>query len=229
MELISKAEFSRVLKVSAPYVDKICKAGKVTLIQDGKKQKVDLHGSKTLKFLSSRDESGRVVAKQKPQQVKDNSIETEQTFVPSGNNPSGLPGDSEEIYGLKDTKLSEQIEKLRIENQQKRGALIDKKLVTNVFDRLAGIDENQFKSLAVRVGPRIEESLADSYDNKTTEILLLLGRESDTDLKTDIQKIMNAGASDRIRKVTEIIEEDTGSVLKNIQYEFGKFLERCEI
>lgn len=52
-------------------------------------------------------------------------------------------------------KTLQYVEKLRIENQKNRNKLVDKRLVSNVFDKLYSIDVNGFRTLAPRVASKI--------------------------------------------------------------------------
>lgn len=237
MNEITAASLSRMSGVSRARISVLMKADppRLTIIEgDDGKRKIDLDGHLTAKFLKGRKpkEPTPTQTQSTKKTTPPNPYQGEGKPPDKGNNTKGTAGhnsNSDEELNLKEENLELKNEKLRVDIGQTRGKLIEKRLVVSTFDQLAAIDENQFKSLSIRVGPKIEESLAESYDEKSTDILQLIGKETDPDLKIEVMKIMNNGGPDRIRKITEIIEEDTGKVLKNIQYVLGKFLEGCEV
>jgi len=133
-----------------------------------------------------------------------------------------------ESKSLKEVKLEEQIEEIRIKNQIKRADLVQKKIVIKVFNRFYGIHETQFKSLGVNGGPKISSIYNKSNSVKTEEILKLLDKSEDKNLKSDIKKILNSGEPERINQMNQTLEDATGSILKSIQIEVDKFLKHVE-
>ena len=228
MKLISKAAFARTISVSAPYVDKLCKSGKLTLRLDGKKQKVDLHGSLTLKYIAGREESGKVQTQpEEPTQ----SPKTTPTFIPGGNNPSGTGNSTSdpETQNKKERNLELKNEELEIKISQTRGDLVRKKLSVNIFSQIYNIHENQFKSISVKTNPKTETVYTSEYQDKATEILEALGLVGKKEAKKEILKILNIGESERFRRLTEIMEDETMAILKNIQFEIDRYLRLSEV
>lgn len=239
MKLTTPKEISRITKKSAQYIDRELKKNPPTLTvitkgktASGKKRiKIDLDGELTQKFIRLRVPDSEYLKPEKKKATRtEEKIKNEpaEEFDPlESRNPSGLAATGE-AGELKAEKTREEIEKLRIDNQQKRGALIEKKLIVMVFNRLANIDENQFRALNVRACPKIIALDSKRNDEKVNEILELFGKEKSKTLRTETLKILNSGESEKTSEITEILEEDTGKVLKNIQREFGDYLEIIE-
>ena len=226
MELISKTEFAKRIGVSGAYVYKICKAEKLTMIDDGKskKPKIDMHGSATIEYLKKReDQQSEFEPEPPPPELPPPKTKP----FGQGNNPSGLPNTGERKK-LADIKTEEQIEEIRIKNQIKRADLVQKKTVIKVFNRFYGIHETQLKSIGINAGPKISTVYNKSNAVKTSEILKLLEREDDKSLRTELTKVLNSGESERINSMNQILEDATGSILKSIQIEIDKFLKHVE-
>lgn len=144
---------------------------------------------------------------------------------PTGNN--GTPGQADH-QELKRLKLKEDIEKVRIDNERKRGALFPKVLIKRVFGRLHSIDENQFKILGTSVSPGISAIYNKANTEKTKQILSLFKKEDDKELKKEINKILNIGETDRILEMTNLLEDKTNGILKAIKREIDKFLKNLD-
>jgi len=227
MHLITKSAFARQIGVSPQMVDKI--QDRITLVTGkGKKPKVDLHGSATIAYIAEREEKNLQSAPdEQPPEIPDQpQIITNH----SGNNPSGLPRiKPTNKRELDEEKIKQQIEKLEIENGMKRGTLIRKDLVIYAFSRLYHIDENQFKALNIRSSPKLSAVVSEENEIKVIEILKFLDRTADKNAKLEILKILNSGQTEREVKFTQIIEDDTGSILLNIQAVFDEFLKKTEL
>jgi len=217
MELVSKSQFARITGLSTSYIGKLSDQEKITLVDDGKskKPKVDLHGALTLDFLSSRD------AQSSPVQPK-NSKDTKPTSATATVIPRT------ESAKLKEVKLEEQIEELRIKNQQKRGNLVPKNIIVKVFNRIYNIDEAQFKGMGVNVSPKISAVYNESNNDKADEILKYFDESGTHPDKDHLIKLLNSGEPLRINDMNQILEDATGAILKGIQREITKFLNMIE-
>ena len=232
MNLITKSAFAKIINVSAAYIGKIADA-QLTLIDDGKskKLKVDLHGVATLRFLENRETN--IPADQPTAPTEKPPATKPKPTTTSGNNPSGLAltGQSKK---LSDIKLEEQIEKLKIENQQKRGDLIEKILIKKLFGRMYEIDQNQFKTINVSITPKISAAYNAANTSKSKAIIELIKEECDVkpdrlkELKSEINKTLEAGEPDRILEMNKILEDATGVILENIQRQIDEFINMIE-
>ncbi|MEJ2043717.1 MAG: hypothetical protein P8X89_10625 [Reinekea sp.] len=121
MDPKSKSQFARMLGVTPQYIDKIQDQLTFVNVKGKVKPQIDLHGSKTIQYLSERErKSGQ-------QQIETQEPDPTQPKTNYGKLSSGLPGaDTEELKALKKEKLEEEIEKIKIHNQQGRGSLIEK-------------------------------------------------------------------------------------------------------
>lgn len=242
MNKISKSKLAELAGCSPQYIDKVQKQYPpiVDFIEDGQTKKgkprikVDQDGPLTKQFIASQitkepdpqKEKHKNKPKIKKPAVKKDPAENEEQEPTT--HATALKYGTEEKHDLDKKKLRLTNEKLEIEIAIKRNSLIDKNLVVSTFNQLGNIDENQFKSLGVSTCPKYSAVYVESYTTKTEEILKLLGKEKDTELKNDISKIMNAGESTRVSKMIQITEDATGGILKNIKHEFDLFLLRAE-
>jgi hypothetical protein len=225
--LVSQSEFARRIGVSHTMIYKI--KDRLTLINDGKskKPKIDLNGSKTLKYLAEQ-------AKKEEENFDPSQEPKQQIIQPSkptlGNNPSGLPSDPDDITKLEldKLKIKEQTEQLKIKNAMIRGDLIEKKHVVKLFAKIHEIDQNQFKTLNIKVVPKISSVYNVANDNNTKAILKIIGRETDKELKTEIVSMLNAGEEERILENTKILEDATGEILAAVMRETDNFIRNME-
>lgn len=223
MGTISKIELARQLKVHPSYIGKICGQEKLTLVKvPGKKVKqIDLLGVDTLEFLRGREI---------------NNIEIENKPEPPpkkpghGNNPSGISSNPDDTTKteLEKLKIKEQTEQIKIKNEMIRGALIEKKHVVKLFAKIHEIDQNQFKTLNIKVVPKISSVYNVANDTNTKAILKIIGREDDKDLKTEIVAMLNAGEEDRILENTKILEDATGEILAAVMRETDNFIRNMD-
>ncbi len=212
MNPITKAEFARLGKFSPQFVNGELRKDPPTLdtvIHKGK-EKIDLDGYKTVLFLQN---YGR--------NQKENTAEIIDTAIEATTNKPKLPSDKSEL--IKE-KLREDIQKVKIDNDKKRGALIPLILIKRVFNKLYSIDENQFKTLGINAAPKISTIYNSSNSEKVKSILELLEKENDSGIKKEINNILNQGESDRVIEVNKILEKATFGILKSIKREIDKFL-----
>lgn len=205
--------------LSKQAISKAVKAGHFTICKHGGKQKIDLDGHLTVEWLMlhpMKSKNGDV-----PQEKE---INYDQYFIPAGNTSTDLTSKR----SLENTKLNEQIEKLRIENQQKRGNLIAKNLIVKVFNRVYSILQNQFKPMGINAMPKISAVYNSSNIVKAKEILKLFDIEDDTRKRSEILNILNSGEQDRVNEGNQILEDSVGDILKNVQRAIKKFLESIE-
>jgi hypothetical protein len=238
MNPITKSAFAELAKFSRQYLNELIRDDKIilnTVVLNGKEM-IDLDGPETQSYLKSRNRNAYSPKKQKQEKPKKNLKKTTKqkpqttTKKSSNNNQEGYNGTTgnEEKRDLQNKKLIEDIEKVRIDNEKKRGALIPKILIQRVFSRLYSIDENQFKSLGINVSPKISSVYNSENNKKTREILTLLEKEKDAGLKKEINKILNAGESQRILEMNRILEDATGGILVAVKRELDKFLKNIE-
>lgn len=237
MTPITKADLARRAGKSAQYIDKVQKkyppvidfievphpkSGKIKIL-------VNPEGELTRKFLIKCLGSGTSPQKKPHAQKKttgpiiEHAEESEtKTWTPP------TEAVQQEKHDLEKIKLKKQIEEIEIKNEIKRGELIEKKLLKRFFARMYSIDENQLKSIGIKVTPEISEIYNEENDAKTKEILKLIKKEKDKSLGQEIKKILNAGEPDRMLKTTKALENTTGTILKAIKREIDKFLLRLK-
>ncbi len=232
MKPVTQKYIKEITGLSKQGISKACAAGHLTMCLRAGKKMVDLDGHLTAKWLAGRKKKSK---KAKPETEPipvnpyiDDISEIEPSTNPSGLAPSGAAFDPK-AKNLKDEKVRLQNEKIQLEIDQKRGDLIEKKLVVSTHNALAGIDENQLKSLNVIIGPKIDSVYTRGYSSSINKILDLLGKKEDHDLKTDILKILNSNSEPNKKEITEIIEDAIGKVLRNIKREFDLFLQRADV
>ncbi len=228
-------------EITKQAVSKAVSSGKLTTCDVSGKSMIDLDGHLTVEWIRSHPIQAAKPAQpqtapQTAPTIPDPPPQKQQTpasaYLPqAGNNPSGTAGHTgdDEETNLKDENLDLKNEKLRIENSQKRGDLVLKPLTGSIFKMIYGIHENQFKSIAVKSKPKIEAAYTALYPAKADEILEALGLKPDKNQKTEILKILNIGESDRARVITEIMEDETGAILKNIQHEIDRGMKLMEV
>lgn len=186
------------------------------------KAKVDLDGINTIAFLLKHKQKNQ----QKEQQPDQPPAQPpRQPANPTGYNGAPNFGTKQE---LEVEKLKESVEKLRIDNEKKRGSLIPKRLIKLVFGKLYSIDSNQFKTLGVSASPEISDVYNEENDQKTEEILKLFGKEEDKNLKKNISKILNSGEEARMLKTSNVLEDKTSKILKSIKRIFDDFLKNIK-
>lgn len=225
MTPVTQKEIKDLTGLSKQFISRECKNGKLTMCMMDRKKMVDLDGYLTIEWLKTKKDRFSGKEKPTPIPIKD---KINLDLISESNNPTGLPSPNGESKTLKEVKLEEQIEEIRIKNQIKRADLVQKKTVIKVFNKFYGIHETQFKSLGINAGPKISSIYNKANSIKTAEILKLLDRSDDKLLKSDITKIMNSGESENINNMNQTFEDLTGSILKSIQIEIDKFLKHVE-
>lgn len=211
-----------MLGVTPQYIDKIQDQLTFVNVKGKVKPQIDLHGSKTIQYLSERErKSGQ-------QQIETQEPDPTQPKTNYGKLSSGLPGaDTEELKALKKEKLEEEIEKIKIHNQQGRGSLIEKKLVELLFGKMYQIDVDQIKPLGNDISPKIIAIINEKNKQKAKEITENLKLKDDR--KKEIESILNAGEREIKTKIISVFEDTIGSILKNIQSEIDNFLNILEV
>lgn len=220
MKLVTKSQFAKIVGISSTRVGKI--ADQLTLVQvEGKvKPQIDLEGVATIEYRKKRELPEPTIQAETPPPKTSPHL--------PGNNLSGISNATPEEKALKDIKLEEQIEELKIKNQIKRSDLVQKKVAIKVFNKFYSIHENQLKTLGINIGPDISSIYNKSNAIKTEEIAKHLDRSEDKLLKAEINKILNSGEPERINDMNQVFEDATGSILKSIQIEIDKFLKHVE-
>lgn len=234
MNPITKAAFARHGGFSPQYVNEQIRKDPylIDLVNHNGKEQVDLDGDATILFLDShsknklKESSPKEHENTPPLKTKETKNTTE--TVDARSEKVRKKYGTEEKHILEKQKLVENIDKLRIDNEKKRGSLIPKILIERVFSRLYSIDENQFKALGINVSPKISAVYNSANTDKTKLILGLIKKESDIELKKEINKILNAGEPDRILEMNKILEDATGGILSAIKREFDKFLKNIK-
>lgn len=227
MNTVSQSKFAKIIGCTPQFIPKIAARLTWVKVKGKKKEQIDLHGKHTLEYLGNREADQKQV--QSLEELEDIPAQPPQTVASGlGNNPSGLPGTNPIAINLKDEKVRLQNEKIQLEIDQKRGDLIEKKLVISTHNALAGIDINQLKSLNVIIGPKIDSVYTRRYSGAVVKILKLIDKKEDHELKTDILKILNSNSEPNKKEITEITEDAIGKILRNIQREFDLFLQRAD-
>lgn len=221
MNPATQKQIKELTGLSKQAVSKACKAGHITMVYSDGKKMVDLDGHLTVEWLKRHPAQTAPAVNQPVLPIIKTPPQNDSS------NPSGLPSTGE-TKKLQNEKLEEQIEDLKIKNQQKRADLIPKKLVVTVFNRIYSIDENQLKPIGVNVMPKISSVYNESNSVKAKELLEYLGKEDDKNLKSEILKILNANEDDRINECNQILEDEIGSVLKNIKREIEKLFKNMD-
>lgn len=256
MTPINKSKFALQIGVSRQFIGKLLKQDPPVLdiITHNGKEHIDIDGVNTQYFLKSRGatvkppppkkekkpkikkpaapkappEAKKIKVEPPPKPPQELTIHTPdpaRQTNPLGNN--GSPNNKEK-HELDKNRIREVTEKYRIDNEKRRGELIPKNLIKKVFARFYSIDANQFKTLGIKVSPGISSLYNSSNTEKTKNILELIGKKSDRELKKEINKILNSGESERILQMNRILEDGTGIVLGAIHRESEKFLKNIE-
>ena len=248
MTPISKSDFARQCNITRQYIGQVIKKNLLDICVHKNKEHIDLDGVNTQFFLSERQ--GTVptkTAEEKPtkpaiepikDKVKPPPPKTHTQIQPPppetksnmNNNPSGNNGAplQKEKAELEKERIAETVEKLRIDNEKKRGETIPKILIKRYITRLHSIDENQFKTLGINVSPKISAVYNSSNTDKIKSILELIGKKSDNSLKKELNKILNKDEPERILEMNQILEDGTGIILKAVHRESEKFLKNIE-
>lgn len=248
MQPISKSDFARQCNISRQYIGQAIKKNLLDICVHKNKEHIDLDGVNTQFFLSERAggqkvqaaEPKKVSAKSKqnpsktPSEPTTEPVQTKRLNTtiqpPKINNPSGNNGAplGEEKKELEIDRLKETIEKLKIDNNKKRGDYIPKVLIVNFFNQLYAIDENQIKTLDVNIAPKISTMNNEANSEKTKKILELMDKKKDKELKKKINQILSSGEPERKKRLSEICEDATSKILKNIQREIDSALDNFE-
>lgn len=235
MNPVTQAQIKKLTGLSKQFISKECKAERLTMCESNNKRMVDLDGHLTVEWLRQR--SDKITKKVVPETPIDKDKIIDLINKPqqsSGNNPSGLSTADPDEKKLKDVKLEEQIEQLRIKNQQSRGDLIEKFQVKKLFGKMYEIDQNEFKTINVSITPKISAVYNTANTTKTKDIIELITAETDIkaskikNLKSEINKTLEAGEPDRILEMNKILEDATGKILENIQREIDGFINMIE-
>lgn len=235
MNPVTQREIKDLTGLSKQLISRDCNKGKLTMCMSNNKRMVDLDGHLTIEWLKLKKSriKGAPEKKEIPIHDKIDMDLLNQPSSDSGNNPSGLPSTGES-KALKDIKVEEQIEQLRIKNQQSRGDLIEKLLIKKLFGKMYEIDQNEFKTINVSITPKISAVYNAANTTKTKDIIELITAETDIkaskikNLKSEINKTLEAGEPDRILEMNKILEDATGKILENIQREVDNFINMIE-
>lgn len=216
----TQSYFVKETGLSKQAISKACKAGKFTMCTVAGKDMIDLDGYLTVEWLYTHPFKNKNNEAAAQKNNEENTNEHERKPI---THKTKLKYNTDETAELKRQKIREDIEKIKIDNDKKRGDLIPKILIKRLFSKLYSIDENQFKNLGVNVSPKISSIYNSSNAEKTSIIMALIDRK-DEELKKDISKILNSGESDRILKVNSALEDATNGILLNIQRAIDMFL-----
>lgn len=252
MNLITKKKLSEFCRISAQAIDKFQKKVPpvIDFVDYGKtasgktRWRVEQFGELTVAFI--KEQQGKNPEKQIPEvyprtkeyncppKPSNQPKNTEQEPITGKQHATSKKYDSIALAKVKYLKAEEDLEKVRIFNQQARGDLIDKELVKKLFGKMYEIDQNQFKTINVSITPKISAAYNSANTNKTNDIIELIKSETELspekskNFKTEINKILESGEPDRILEMNKILENTTGKILENIQREVEEFIKMVE-
>jgi len=225
---VTPQQITKVMRAQPPQVTLVTVPGKL-------KKQIDLDGHLTAQYLEGRTpkpepEPGEKKEKPAaPHAPAVNPYQGKGNYKSTSRNASGvaLTG-NEQKHELDRILTEEKIEEKRIKNEQLRATLIPKDLVEKVFFRIHSIDDTQFKTIGINTNSKIESVYGADNIRKVTQILELFGAKPDDKKKSDVQKILEEGEAGRTLEINSIMEDATGSILKNIKREIDDFLILCE-
>ncbi|MCP4748090.1 MAG: hypothetical protein GY874_18430 [Desulfobacteraceae bacterium] len=156
MKLCSKAELSRMVDRSAPYISKALKEGSIGIVGNGRIAKVDLDHPLTIEFIETckqNDQDKSIEEKVTP------ALQTNSTDVDNINLNALTDGTDIERLDKKSVerlKTIEQVLSIRQKRAADRGKLIERDTVARVFAELYTIDVNEFRTM----GPSLAAPIA---------------------------------------------------------------------
>ncbi len=237
MTPITQAKLAQLAGVTPQQITKVVrfKPPQLTIVKLPGKAKlfIDLDGHLTAQYLHGRtpkELKEPTETKKEPgkEEKPINPYQDDGNYKSKSHNPSGvrIPG-SESKHDLDRIYIEEKIENTRIKNEQLRATLIPKDLVEKIFSKIHSIDDTQFKTIGINTNSKIESVYGQDNIRKVGQILELFSRLPDDRIKSDIQKILEEGETGRTLEINSIMEDATGSILKNIQREIDDFLILC--
>lgn len=234
MKTCSLSAFAKEIGVTPQMIDKHKDRLTLVKVKGKKKKQVDTTGKETLEYLLWRREN----IDQLPPAIQSEPDEDGPAFERKiSSNPTGLasfiqgvaeePDKSKKSYW--DIRLKkEQIEEKKIKNAQKRGDLIEKKLVELLFGKMYQIDVDQIKPLGLDLSPKIIAIVNEKNKEKAQEVGKLL-KVSDQETVKQIESILNSGEQEIKTRVISVCEDTSAGILKNVQSEIDNFLNILEI
>lgn len=231
---ITQAELAALCNCSPQHINKLIKSGSpgfdvetVGKSKSGKpKYRINNTSASTIEFIKAHQSKKEPTPKKKT--TPDHPGESP-TKKKSKNKPATTEHATAVKFGtvekhiLDKEKTIEQIEKLRIDNWDNRMELIPRIMVKKLLSQLYTIDENQLKPIGHVIGPKISVIYNDSNQQKTLEIIELLGVDKKK-FAPEINKILHSGEPDRIQSMTSIIEDEMIISLKAIKQKIDMFI-----
>ncbi len=237
MTPITQAKLAQLAGVTPQQITKVVrfKPPQLTIVKIPGKLKpfIDLDGHLTAQYLHGRTpkepDDPAEPTKTTPDEKPINPYQDDGNYKSKSHNPSGIRviGGTDK-QALDKIYIEEKIENTRIKNEQLRATLIPKDLVEKIFSKIHSIDDTQFKTIGINTNSKIESVYGQDNIRKVGQILELFSRLPDDRIKSDIQKILEEGETGRTLEINSIMEDATGSILKNIQREIDDFLILCE-
>ena len=208
MELITKSKFAGLCGVSKVAVGLACKEGKIDVVGEGRTQKVDLTGDRSIQYMNlQRDKKAPP-----PTPVHNSAPQPTVTYADAGEAEKKdteltekvveAIGDGKQITidvaALSKTSVDklrqiENIRKVQVETAKKRGELIDRNVLRSFMAEMYSIDVNEFQTLGPNLAP---------------EVAAMLGVDD----------------ADSIIKVGQLIEAEVFKVLEHVKRRTREFL-----
>jgi len=151
MKHLNKSEFARYVSVGEASVRRAIKKGEIVLEQDG-----------LINPNRPENENYRLTKQLDPTAGVTRS--TPKETIESKTNPQ-----SDVITELRIKKELASIRKIELENEKKRGNLIDRKTVAEVFNRLYSVQQSEFIPIANKIMPEVA-SILGTEDNEKIAI-----------------------------------------------------------
>ena len=168
MELVSKAEFSRRVKVSKTAISKAISSNKLRVVGEGRSAKIDMDDHLSVNYKND-NSSNRQVG----QQAKS------QSGQPQNNNTNNSPAASApaESVALRDEKLRLQTAKLKIEMAEQMGKLILKSHVEDCFSKISASIVSYIFPIGDRLGAEIASIFETMDQDKINETRRVIDKE----------------------------------------------------
>jgi len=190
-KLVNQSELARKKGVTRQAVKKAISEGRLPVEGSGRAARIDLNHPLTLAWLRTPSTPGKALGpplsrpQGKPAEKKkaEPSPKPKDKEPPEENGRRGLPSNEEDLQeflqftSLKNEKLQEELNKVRLDNQKKRGELIERTLVQKFIHGIHEIDNGQWKTLGLKISSDVAAVLGIDEDEKVRSICDLIDKE----------------------------------------------------
>lgn len=228
MKTCSLSAFAKEIGVTPQMIDKHKDRLTLVKVKGKKKKQVDRYGTETLEYLKWRSEThGLEIPFTKSEPEENGTMLAKISTNPSGKTNLTLEQQkNKNWYDIEIKKRTIKEKDLKIE--QKRGNLIEKKLVELLFGKIYQIDTDQIKPLGIDLSPKIIAIVNEKNKIKAKSIIDLLEISDNSKLK-QIESILNSGEKELKTRIVSTCEDISATILMNVQAEIDNFLNILEV